>query len=268
MTNSIGIIESKGFVALVEAADVILKNSPVEILGIKRLENGLVSLSVFGESEYVKSAVEAATNAGRRVGEIYAHSVIDDPNMELLNIISDLFELKGEEFQKSEKAKSRLDQTELKQNNDNGENISLIEPPEIKSKEIIIIHEQDHNIKKIVKHKPVINKQKEKEYASNLQLQENSVPEKSISTIERLRKEALGIPGKKQKINKIKSDTKKVENIIETSKSSIVDFEAIKEMNVHKLRNYARGFENFPIKGRQISRANRDELVDLFKTLN
>ena len=42
MNNSIGLIESKGLVALVEAADVILKNSPVKVLGIHKLDNGLV----------------------------------------------------------------------------------------------------------------------------------------------------------------------------------------------------------------------------------
>ncbi len=47
-----------------------------------------------------------------------------------------------------------------------------------------------------------------------------------------------------------------------------VDFEAIDGMNVHKLRHYAREFPNFPIKGREISRANRDELVELFKKIN
>lgn len=38
-------------------------------------------------------------------------------------------------------------------------------------------------------------------------------------------------------------------------------------MNVHELRHYVRGIKNFPIKGRQISRANRDELIDHYKSL-
>jgi hypothetical protein len=38
-------------------------------------------------------------------------------------------------------------------------------------------------------------------------------------------------------------------------------------MNVHQLRRFARDFENFPIKGREISRANRGELLDFFKAL-
>ncbi len=47
-----------------------------------------------------------------------------------------------------------------------------------------------------------------------------------------------------------------------------VDFDTINKMNVHKLRNHARSFSNFPIKGREISRANRDELIAFFKTIS
>jgi len=84
-----------------------------------------------------------------------------------------------------------------------------------------------------------------------------------LSTIERLRREALGIEEKK---NVVKQDTAvKIKN--NSSKNSKIDFNEIEKMNVHKLRRYARGFEKFPIKGREISRANRDELVKLFETM-
>lgn len=91
MNNSIGLIESKGLVALVEATDVILKNSPVKVLGIHKLDNGLVSLAISGNSDYVKAAIETGTEAGRRVGEIYASSVIDNPTNEMIKMFSELF---------------------------------------------------------------------------------------------------------------------------------------------------------------------------------
>ncbi|MCK7524848.1 MAG: BMC domain-containing protein [Ignavibacteriales bacterium] len=92
-------IESKGIVALIEAADVILKNSPVTILGIHKLDNGLVSLAVSGNSDYVRAAIESGVEAGRRVGEIYASSVVDNPGKDLLEIFSELFP--GDEIFKS-----------------------------------------------------------------------------------------------------------------------------------------------------------------------
>ena len=55
---------------------------------------------------------------------------------------------------------------------------------------------------------------------------------------------------------------------ISSKKVGEVDFDAINKMNVHKLRHYAREFPEFPIRGRAISRANRDELVELFKSIS
>jgi hypothetical protein len=80
--------------------------------------------------------------------------------------------------------------------------------------------------------------------------------EESTSTIERLKREALGdtsLPEKKKK-----------EKTSEGSKYSMTELELF---NVHQLRRFARGVEEFPIKGREISRANRTELLDYFKTL-
>ena len=93
---------------------------------------------------------------------------------------------------------------------------------------------------------------------------------KSISTIERLRNEALGITKLRlEKLSNVKIEEKKKSGLkISTDAITEVDFDAIKGMNVHKLRNYARNFSNFPIKGREISRANRDELVAFFKTIS
>ncbi|HEX9251451.1 MAG TPA: hypothetical protein VF870_04375, partial [Ignavibacteriaceae bacterium] len=94
---------------------------------------------------------------------------------------------------------------------------------------------------------------------------------KQLSTIERLRLEALGLESKKKKSDeiivpeKIKRDVEKKVN--QTFKNGDVDFEAIDKMNVHKLRHYARAFPDFPIKGREISRANRDELVEWFRKM-
>ena len=65
---------------------------------------------------------------------------------------------------------------------------------------------------------------------------------------------------------KIKKETG-LKSINDSTDNRGIDFEAISHMNVHKLRHYAREFPNFPIKGREISRANRSELVELFRTI-
>lgn len=287
MANSIGLIESKGLVALVEAADVILKNSPVTILGIHKLENGLVTLAVRGNSDYVKAAIESGAEAGRRVGEIYASSVVDNPSKELIEMFSDLFPISMDyKSASAETAPVKI--------------ISESNAPEISDNRFASVVKKIKSDSKREKSKPLqvskitpvhkIKKNKEQtntkfvskiDEAPGKKIEEDineielkdAVPESSkpLSTIERLRIEALGLESKKTKPKETPlTKTKKVEgtnNPNASTEEKEIDFDAISKMNVHKLRHYAREFQNFPIKGREISRANRNELVDLFKTI-
>ena len=75
------------------------------------------------------------------------------------------------------------------------------------------------------------------------------------TTIDRLKKEALG-----------KTEEKEEKPEIE-EKITTIDLREIEKLNVHQLRRLARSTENFPIQGRVISRANRRELLDYFKTM-
>jgi microcompartment protein CcmL/EutN len=287
MSNSIGLIESKGLVALIEAADVILKNSPVTVLGIHKLENGLVTLAVRGNTDYVKAAIESGTEAGRRVGEIYASSVVDNPGKELLNIFSELFP--NDEIIKSELNKIGLTK-DISLVENIAESTKLFEPIPKQSKleskrekskplqvtKITPIHKakkiKDHLSNQAASNTDESFEKKIEEVKSEIE-KKNEILDltKPLSTIERLRIEALGLEDKKSKrketsVNK-KKKNEEVKNIHTSADSGEIDFEAIGKMNVHKLRHYARGFPNFPIKGREISRANRNEIVDLFKTI-
>lgn len=287
MSNSIGLIESKGLVALIEAADVILKNSPVVVLGIHKLENGLVTLAISGNSDYVKAAIESGTEAGRRVGEIYASSVVDNPGKELLNIFSELFpngeilnsvsnKIESEKVLSSDKIteeSTKLFASVVKQ--------SKLESKREKSKPLQVTKITPiHKIKKIkdqlnnqVESKPDESLEKKIESAKSENKKDDEILDltKPLSTIERLRIEALGLESKKNKSKEIpipiiKKETR-LKSINESTDNRAIDFEAISQMNVHKLRHYAREFPNFPIKGREISRANRSELVELFRTI-
>jgi ethanolamine utilization protein EutM len=287
MSNSIGLIESKGLVALIEAADVILKNSPVVVLGIHKLENGLVTLAISGNSDYVKAAIESGTEAGRRVGEIYASSVVDNPGKELLNIFSELFpngevlisvsnKIESEKVLPSDKIteeSTKLFASVVKQ--------SKLESKREKSKPLQVTKITPiHKIKKIkdqlnnqVESKPDESLEKKIESAKSENKKDDEILDltKPLSTIERLRIEALGLESKKNKSKEIpipiiKKETR-LKSINESTDNRAIDFDAISQMNVHKLRHYAREFLNFPIKGREISRANRSELVELFRTI-
>ncbi|MFZ1518332.1 MAG: BMC domain-containing protein [Ignavibacteriaceae bacterium] len=283
MNNSIGLIESKGLVALVEATDVILKNSPVKVLGIHKLDNGLVSLAISGNSDYVKAAIETGTEAGRRVGEIYASSVIDNPTNEMIKMFSELFS--GFDYSLNSIVDNEPEKKVISENlteADIFENFAKKIKPESKrekSKPLVVTKITTLKKNSIKNEKPSSNKESEKkDNRSNLFFEQKNKIEKpdvpldssaSLSTIERLRQEALGLKSKSissQELSVSDTTTSEIKNDADNIVN--VDFEAIDGMNVHKLRHYAREFPNFPIKGREISRANRDELVELFKKIN
>ena len=87
-------------------------------------------------------------------------------------------------------------------------------------------------------------------------LPQKEVPTATTDTIERLKREALGEVTKKEKKQK------------DAGKISELNMENLENMNVHQLRRLARDTENFPIKGREISRSNRRELLDYFKSIS
>ena len=82
--QSLGMIETKGFPALVEATDAMLKAADVTAGGYTKIGNGIVSVAVRGDVGAVKAAVDAGAAAARRVGEVVAVSVIPSPDVSVV----------------------------------------------------------------------------------------------------------------------------------------------------------------------------------------
>jgi len=80
---ALGLIETKGLVGAVEAADAMCKSAKVTLLGKEISGAGLVTVMVRGEVGAVKAAVEAGSAAAKRVGELVAHHVIPRPAQDL-----------------------------------------------------------------------------------------------------------------------------------------------------------------------------------------
>jgi microcompartment protein CcmL/EutN len=85
--SSIGIIETKGLTAAIEAADAMLKAANVEIVGTEKIGSGLVTVIVKGEVGAVKAAVEVGVEAAQRVGELVASHVIPRPHADIEKIL-------------------------------------------------------------------------------------------------------------------------------------------------------------------------------------
>jgi ethanolamine utilization protein EutM len=81
--EALGIIETKGFVALVEASDAMMKAANVQFHGWDKVGSGLVTAFVTGDVAAVKAATDAGAAAGGRVGEVVAVQVIARPHDDL-----------------------------------------------------------------------------------------------------------------------------------------------------------------------------------------
>ena len=76
MDEALGMVECRGLVAMIEAADAMVKAANVELVGYEKVDAGLVTAIVRGEVGAVKSAVEVGAAAARRIGEVVATHVI------------------------------------------------------------------------------------------------------------------------------------------------------------------------------------------------
>ncbi len=81
--EALGMIETKGFVVLVEATDAMMKAANVQFLGWDKAGSGMVSAFVTGDVAAVKAATDAGAAAASRIGEVVSVQVIPRPHEDL-----------------------------------------------------------------------------------------------------------------------------------------------------------------------------------------
>jgi len=86
--EALGMIETKGFVALVEASDAMVKAANVELVGWDKIGSGLVTAFVAGDVAAVKAAVDAGAAAASRIGEVVSVQVIARPHEDLSGVLN------------------------------------------------------------------------------------------------------------------------------------------------------------------------------------
>src|SRR5678810_1060146 len=84
---ALGMIETKGLVGSIEAADAMVKAAKVTLIGKERIGGGYVTVMVRGEVGAVKAATDAGAAAARRVGELVSVHVIPRPHAEVERIL-------------------------------------------------------------------------------------------------------------------------------------------------------------------------------------
>ena len=80
MADALGMIETKGFIGVVEASDAMLKAARVELVGYEKIGGGFVTAVVRGDVAAVKAATEAGARQAQRVGELVSVHIIPRPH--------------------------------------------------------------------------------------------------------------------------------------------------------------------------------------------
>ena len=79
-SEALGMIETKGFAAMVEASDAMVKAAKVELIGYEKIGGGYVTAIVRGDVASVRAAVDAGVKAAEKVGEIVSTHIIPRPH--------------------------------------------------------------------------------------------------------------------------------------------------------------------------------------------
>lgn len=87
VNGALGMVETKGLVGAIEAADAMVKSANVNLIGKEQIGAGLVTVLVTGDVGAVKAATDAGSEAANRVGELLSVHVIPRPHNELSGIL-------------------------------------------------------------------------------------------------------------------------------------------------------------------------------------
>ncbi len=183
MQLALGLIETKGLVGAIEAADAMTKAANVKLIEKELATGALVTIKIEGEVAAVKAAVDAGCVAAQRVGELVSSHVIPRPDSQIDGIVHNIKE--------------------------EPDKVVKVDAPEVVSENDLFSEEDDQEVE------------------SNIEDEDKVFSLSDIPAIDKLEK-----------------------------------------MNVHELRKLARSVSEFPIKGREISKANRETLLNCFKELS
>ncbi len=88
MEGALGMIETRGLVAVIEALDAMLKAAKVNYVGMRKVGSGLVSVQVEGDVAACKAAVDAGAASAAKIGEVVSVHVIPRPHDDVAKILS------------------------------------------------------------------------------------------------------------------------------------------------------------------------------------
>ncbi|MGX4599907.1 BMC domain-containing protein [Faecalimicrobium sp. JNUCC 81] len=200
MINALGLVETIGYVAAIEALDVCLKSASVKVVGIQKVGQGIVTIEVTGDVGAVKSAVEAASDAVDRIGTLRATHVIPRLHNDVYETIFKKEEAVFEEntqVEVQEEIVKKETQVEMKET-------SIEENTQIENKEKVEISKNE-NIEKIEGIKETIEVKKELPEVSSDKKVRPNLSKLSVKELKNLAK-SLGSKMTYKELNSLKKE--------------------------------------------------------------
>ncbi len=87
--RALGMIETRGLVACIEAADAMIKASNITLLGLRAIGSGYMTVMARGDVGAVRTAIEAGSQAARRLGEVVSVRILPSPHLDLEDLLPD-----------------------------------------------------------------------------------------------------------------------------------------------------------------------------------
>ncbi|HDK7159136.1 TPA: BMC domain-containing protein [Clostridium botulinum] len=260
--QALGLIETKGLLAAVEAADTMVKSADVSIIEKTYVGGGLVTISVTGDVGAVKASIEAGVAAVKKLDEgfLVSEHVIPRPHEELESIIgpntppedpSSNDNTENVEDAEDTEAVEKAEDTEKVENTKDVDSVEDTESVEV--------------TKDIVDAKNVENTKKA-ETVKYVKAVDNTEPV-DVDTKNNIKENQHGLDGDLDKLHKLNLENlhkEDVDNLIRKNgieKTILI----LAKLKVVKLRNLAREYKDLGIAGRTISKAGKNLLINKFK---
>lgn len=279
MQLALGLIETKGLIGAIEAADAMAKAADVKIINKEKSTAALITIKIEGEVAAVKSAIDAGAAAAQRVGQLVASHIIPRPHSDIDFIITQTEKVSSPEPDKAKKVKSpktvrTTEETEVSES----KSFKDVKETVVKTNAPVKLDEQeDHD-------KTLEETADESQFTENVISEENEpsstieVGDEAMDTIvedsadeefipETEDEDEVVQPDPRSHLDKLREEARSEldqveEETDESDEDKIPPMEELEKLNVHALRKLARSIESFPIKGREISKANRRMLLD------
>lgn len=287
--QALGLIETKGLLAAVEAADTMAKSADVSIIEKTYVGGGLVTISVTGDVGAVKASIEAGVAAVKKLDEkfLISEHVIPHPHEELENIIGPKNLSEGISSNKNTETVGNIEVAEFVQARETMEDIKQVknvkdlenidEPKPVQTVENLKDTDTVESLTDM-ENKKTIDSVKEQEFvkiSKDMVDTDNIENIKKAETIETV-KNTKSVD-KAEDVNKLDVDLDKIhklnlENLHKDDVDNLVRKNGLEKavlilnkLKVVKLRNLAREYKDFGIVGRTISKAGKNLLINKFK---